>query len=437
MARVEQSGLAPAGYYAFQSPKGESDLRGAAEYVFGVPAARAALGDPADASVLTAAEVGDGNLNLVFIVRCGDRGVVLKQALPYVKCVGEGWPLSLQRCAIEYKALAEQHRMDPEHTPKVYHLCAEQGIMIMQYIDPPHRILRGAFMEQQRFETVAKDVGTFLGRTLFLSSDLHLPSDKKRAAEVGWDFPDLARLTESVVFTDPFIPKGAKTAFPNRCSPGLEDTAAELASDRALKVAVLALKRKFLSSREALIHGDLHSGSVMAKNGSTQVIDPEFAMYGPMGFDVGAFQANVLLGYFGHFAHGKEKGEDRSPFMDWLLEVLCETWAAFESTFVGLWNDPATRTGDLCAGAAEQELQLYQAEYMQQLFRDTLGFAGCKMIRRCVGVAHVEDLESVKDDAARVAGETRVIALARRMVTSPHSFLSFSAVAAEAKKLAQ
>ena len=34
-------------------------------------------------------EVGDGNLNLVFIVEGSSDGVVVKQALPYVRLVGE------------------------------------------------------------------------------------------------------------------------------------------------------------------------------------------------------------------------------------------------------------------------------------------------------------------------------------------------------------
>ena len=38
-------------------------------------------------------EVGDGNLNLVFLVRGPDSGFAVKQALPYVRLVGESWPL--------------------------------------------------------------------------------------------------------------------------------------------------------------------------------------------------------------------------------------------------------------------------------------------------------------------------------------------------------
>ena len=53
-------------------------------------------------------EVGDGNLNLVFIVEGPAGGVVVKQALPYVRLVGDSWPLPLERSWFEYNALVEQ-----------------------------------------------------------------------------------------------------------------------------------------------------------------------------------------------------------------------------------------------------------------------------------------------------------------------------------------
>jgi 5-methylthioribose kinase len=55
---------------------------------------------------------------------------------------------------------------------------------------------------------------------------------------------------------------------------------------------------RFCERAQALIHGDLHTGSVMVTTESTQVIDPEFGFYAPMGFDIGAFLGNLILAYF-------------------------------------------------------------------------------------------------------------------------------------------
>jgi thiamine kinase-like enzyme len=52
-----------------------------------------------------------------------------------------------------------------------------------------------------------------------------------------------------------------------------------------------SLTAKFAMDGAALLHGDLHTGSIMCTETTTFVIDHEFAFYGPMGFDVGAFLA--------------------------------------------------------------------------------------------------------------------------------------------------
>jgi 5-methylthioribose kinase len=53
---------------------------------------------------------------------------------------------------------------------------------------------------------------------------------------------------------------------------------------------------------------------------------------------------------------------------------------------------------------------------LRHIWRDTLGFAGMKMIRRIFGLAHVEDLESIRDPDVRAGCEERAVRLARRMV---------------------
>ena len=41
-------------------------------------------------------EVGDGNLNLVYTVSSDSGNIIIKQALPYVRLVGDSWPLPLK-----------------------------------------------------------------------------------------------------------------------------------------------------------------------------------------------------------------------------------------------------------------------------------------------------------------------------------------------------
>ena len=79
--------------------------------------------------------------------------------------------------------------------------------------------------------------------------------------------------------------------------------------DEKLKIAISRLKLKFMKNTDALLHGDLHTGSIMVTKNDTKVIDPEFAFYGPMGFDIGALIANLLMSFFSQTGHEKKFGE--------------------------------------------------------------------------------------------------------------------------------
>lgn len=70
--------------------------------------------------LVSAQEVGDGNLNLVFKVfdRQGVSRAIVKQALPYVRCVGESWPLTLDRARLEAQTLIAHYQHSPQHTVK-------------------------------------------------------------------------------------------------------------------------------------------------------------------------------------------------------------------------------------------------------------------------------------------------------------------------------
>src|SRR5262245_34055989 len=99
-----------------------------------IPAVKDLLGgDPSGWSVQ---EVGDGNLNLIFIVTGLKAGVVVKQALPYVRLVGESWPLPLSRSYYEHMALTEEAKHAPKLVPKVYHYDRNLALIVMEYLTP-------------------------------------------------------------------------------------------------------------------------------------------------------------------------------------------------------------------------------------------------------------------------------------------------------------
>jgi len=241
---------------------------------------------------LYAAEIGDGNLNLVFKVQAQQnpsRTIIIKQALPYARIVGDSWPLPIDRARIEAQALETEYRLCPEHTPQVYYFDTEMYLIGMQNLDQ-HIILRKGLIQGIQYPHLAEHVGKFLGKTLPNMTDLVLDSDVKKAGVMRFISPEMCKLTEDLVFTEPYQ-YTERNAFHEELAPQVE----ALQADDRVRVEVAKMKEKFMTQAQTLIHGDLHTGSIMVNQDETYIIDPEFAFFAPMGFDIGAFIGNIFL----------------------------------------------------------------------------------------------------------------------------------------------
>jgi 5-methylthioribose kinase len=363
-----------------------------------------------------ASERGDGNLNLVFIVRGPSGGVVVKQALPYVRMVGDTWPLSVRRNLFEHAALREQARWAAEFVPAVYHADDGMALTVMEFLTP-HTVLRSGLIEARIYSRVGSHLGIFLARTLFNTSELRLSaSTKKERMAVFLSNTAMCQISEDLIFDEPYF-----AASMNRhTSPQLDPVAAALTRDTELKVAVQTMKWRFMNQPECLIHGDLHTGSVMVTEHDTRVIDPEFAFYGPMGFDIGVLLANFLLAYLSQPGHEARVGE-RDEYGFYVLDQLTAIWTTFAAEFSNLWRDRSSADGDLCNPRLNLDSPAFSGEALawrlQQIWHDAVGFAACEMIRRIVGLAHVADFETIVDPDRRAAREQKAILLARALLT--------------------
>lgn len=378
-------------------------------------------------------EVGDGNLNLVFIVTGSAGQAVVKQALPYVRLVGESWPLPLKRSFFEYNALIRQEARDPGSVPAVWHFDEAQAIVVMEFL-APHVILRQALIAGRRVTGLGQRLGQFCARTLFRGSDLSMTAAARKAdLALFAGNVELCDITENLVFSDPYF-----DAPMNRHTPGLEGIVARLRADLSLKVAAQHLKLAFTSRAETMLHGDLHTGSIMVTDTEAKVIDPEFATYGPIGFDVGMLIANFLMAHFSQPGHEATPG-DRAGQQDWLLSVVETIWQVFVAEFSHLWR--TERRGILYQAslyedqghglAAEQAL----ADLLGRIWADTLGFCGIEMHRRILGLAHNADFERIEDEGRRAACEARALAMGRQLMLGAGALPGIGTVTAMARRM--
>ncbi|MEQ2025727.1 S-methyl-5-thioribose kinase [Xenorhabdus szentirmaii] len=373
-------------------------------------------------------EVGDGNLNLVFIVSGTEKTIVVKQALPYVRAAGELWPLSLSRSYFEYHALTEENKFTGEYVPDVYFYDEEMALFAMEYLSQ-HIILRNCLIAGEKLPHLAEDIGKFLANMLFHTSDLHLPCKEKKdlTAQFAGNH-ELCKITEDLIFTEPYF-NAKRNSW---SSPQLDNEIDFIWQDRALIQAAMFYKYQFMTQAQALLHGDLHSGSIMVTPDSTKVIDPEFSFMGPMAFDIGNYFGNLWMAYFAQ-PPLRETHAQCVDYQMWILEQIETTWSVFEHHFRQLWVEK--ETGDAYPVELYQQgtfdssfLKTAQNDFLSTLFKDTLAYAGLEINRRIIGFAGVADFAQIENQDQRATCEKSALKLARELIVNREKYHNFSLI---------
>lgn len=359
------------------------------EYLFSLPDIKAYFA----CEELVINEIGDGNLNFVFLATSSSdtsKQLIVKQAVPYLRCAGESYPLSKERMTYEIRSLEAFSKLS-KHVPKIYHSDEEMSVVIMEFLSD-HIIMRKGMIESIKYPHFAKHISSFMANTLFKTSSLYLSSSDKRKLIAEYiDNAELCKLTEDFVFTAPFMKHDTNADLPE-----LSDVAEHIANDVELKVNILELKNKFMNQSDALLHGDLHTGSIMINQDETYVIDSEFAFVGPMGFDIGALIANLVMSWVSHNIQ-----DDDENYQEWIVETIETIWNSFVLEFCTLWDETEENALFTNGFASNEVLKAYQKKYIQTLLQESIGFAGCKIMRRQLGIAGVEDIRGIKDSVLR------------------------------------
>lgn len=370
-------------------------------------------------------EIGDGNLNLVFRIKDvkNNKSIIVKQALPYVRAAGDSWPLDIGRGAIETKILQIEYELTGGLVPKVYLFDEDMFCMVMEDLHD-YIIMRYGLLKFESYPNFSEQITDFLVKTLLLTSDVVMEHKEKKSQVKDFVNPELCEITEDLVYTEPFN-LGAR----NNIEDFLVDFQREqLAEDEELKLEVAKLKFDFMNNAQALLHGDLHTGSIFVNQTDTKVIDPEFAFYGPMAYDIGNVIANLIMNYISTNAT-LEDGSQKTNQMNYLLNTISEVVDKFKEKCLAIWDSVVTDKMAKSNGFKEW--------YINDVLINSAGVAGCEMCRRTVGFAHVKDLDSIPDSAKRETAKKTNILLAKEFIKNRDRFIQGDEYAAIIKKFVQ
>ncbi len=362
-------------------------------------------------AVLTCKEIGDGNLNYVFRIvdeKNGD-SIILKQAGPVAR-ISDEFKVSPDRNRIESDILKIQYDYAPEYTPKTYQYDPIMNCFAMEDLSD-YEIMRAALIKHETFPDFADHITTFMAKTLLLTSDVVMNHKDKKALVKSFINPELCEISEDLVYTEPFYDCERNEVFP-ATRPFIEK---EILGDQQLQLETAKLKFEFMTNAQSLIHGDLHTGSVFIKKGSTKVIDPEFAFYGPAGYDIGNVVANLIFAYANGQATITDEKE-KEQFTSYILNTIKDVVDLFKEKFNTLWNQSEK---DLVA-----TYDGFQSYYIDNILKDTAAVTGLELCRRIIGLAKVADITSIEQENARKRAEESCLTAAKQFIINRAVFNS-------------
>ncbi|MEQ7219109.1 S-methyl-5-thioribose kinase [Vagococcus fluvialis] len=352
---------------------------------------------------LSVTEIGDGNINYVFLVKDLESGksVVLKQADKVLRSSGRA--LDIERNKIEAEALILQYSLVPKYVPEIYAYDEIMAVLIMEDISA-FKNLRYELENQLIFPKFADDISTFLVQTLLSTTDLILKPQIKKERVQQFINSDMCDISEDLVFTEPYNDYKNRNIISKENQKFVEKY---LYQNEVLIGEVGKLRNNYMNNAQSLLHGDLHSGSIFINQEGMKVIDPEFAFYGPMGYDIGNVIGNLFFPLI-----KKEMYEGSSQFTQWLRETISQIIDLVKEKLIREFNKQVT---------LDIYLNSYFIEnYINEVISDTLGYAGTEIIRRTIGDARVREVATAPVGEKRVQMERNLLLLGSELILKRH-----------------
>ena len=356
---------------------------------------------------LSVTEIGDGNINYVFLVKDLESGksVVLKQADKVLRSSGRA--LDIERNKIEAEALILQYSLVPKYVPEIYAYDEIMAVLIMEDISA-FKNLRYELENQLIFPKFADDISTFLVQTLLSTTDLILKPQIKKERVQQFINSDMCDISEDLVFTEPYNDYKNRNIISKENQKFVEKY---LYQNEVLIGEVGKLRNNYMNNAQSLLHGDLHSGSIFINQEGMKVIDPEFAFYGPMGYDIGNVIGNLFFPLI-----KKEMYEGSSQFTQWLRETISQIIDLVKEKLIREFNKQVTLGIYLNSYFIEN--------YIDEVISDTLGYAGTEIIRRTIGDARVREVATAPVGEKRVQMERNLLLLGSELILKRHEIKS-------------
>ena len=327
-------------------------------------------------------EIRKGKVNHIFRITDVDKGVsyILKKS--ETKLAGLNLPIvssfdiSTSRNHNEAKVLRYiAEIISAMYVPKVLLECEEESFFVMEFLDG-YEDVRDVLLNMH----VPNNLGESLSSIL---ADIYLKTANATEEEMGVKNRCMLDVIIMLLIKIPYEEKMVKA---NKILVD-SDFFTKAVKDKELMTYVMELAYKLKNSKQALLNGDLHLGSIFYKQGKYKLYDYEFAFKGPVSYEIGKIIAHFILAYYYALAEGAN---------DVAEDVLKQIIIFYDSIFC--------------------ELEKNDAFSYPRIKDDVLKFCGLELISRVTGILQLKYIMNISDSAIRDKVQKCVFKLGEEMI---------------------
>ncbi len=335
---------------------------------------------------------GDGYLNYIFRVRSASRGIILKQSRSSSKRGGfTGLPE--ERTSLEYQIMCIRHAIVPGLIPKPYFYDGENHVMGME--DASHlKILRYQLSRNIIFPEFPRKIAEYMAKTHFYTSEYYQDTGTFRDLTIHFMNHRMREVYDEMAF---ITMEDSGRGFGVPVNEEYMPFARQIVLDPRVVAERYELRHLYITRCEALLHADLHTSNVMISRSEMKVIDMEYTFCGPMAYDIGYIESNILSQYICSLYRRFPSEEEKVRFRQYCLDAMKEIFNEYFRIFSECWKRDAK--------AVYRDVEGLLPKIKASLLRDMTGFCASITFSRCsgpYGLPEFSELETASDRAKAV-----------------------------------
>lgn len=349
----------------------------------------------------------DGYVNVIIAISSVEnkKSVILKQMMPHVTSpIRENVHklIPLDRIKAEVDSIKFWDTICPNSVPKIYVWDDVNKIIIMEDLSRL-KIMSSELLKRKKFPALPKQLGEFLGKTAFYTSDLFLTHKEKRDLQNRFTTCNIKYLWDDFMFVGTILDNSNY-----HINVKIKEEIDNFCSNRKIRQEVIRLRDIYVNKMQCLIHSDLHTSNIFVDSTEMKVFDTEYATYGPISFDIGRILGSIILSYASLFGLEDISKKEKKDYQEYLLEMIEGIYQEFSDTFHKAWMRHSNKSNDYQT--------YYNQLYRKSILKETIGFIACSSISRIYDEGLPFDFRRIDDLEQRGIGQKFIIKLAEQLL---------------------